>query len=73
MVMTLLRNHPRWLPAVACHWSPSVDFVDAATGRPIRNSPAQWHPFDVKMVQVTDRWLVAGVARGDFTCEEARP
>jgi len=56
-----------------CLWGQSVDFVNSETGRPVRGSPAQWYPFDVKMVQTTDRWLVAGVAGGDFRCEQDTP
>jgi len=56
-----------------CLWGPSVDFVDESTGEPVRSTPAQWHPFDVKMVLASDRWLVAGAAQGGFRCEGEQP
>ena len=53
-----------------CLWAPSVDFVDERTGHPVRRTPVQWYPFDVKMVRTSDRWLVAEVARGNFGCKK---
>lgn len=56
-----------------CLWGPSVDFIDARTLEPVRRTPAQWYPFDVKMVFTGDRWLVAGAAQGEFRCEDRTP
>jgi hypothetical protein len=52
-----------------CMWGPSVDFVDAETGEPVRAQKRQWYPFDVKMVMAGDRWYVAAAAEGAFGCE----
>jgi len=52
-----------------CMWGPSVDFVDAKTGKPVEPEVRQWYPFDVKMVMVDDRWYVAAAAEGEFGCE----
>jgi hypothetical protein len=52
-----------------CMWAPSVDFVDAKTGKPVEPGVRQWYPFDVKMVLVDDRWYVAAAAEGEFGCE----
>lgn len=52
-----------------CMWGPSVDFIDRRSGEPIRSGERQWHPFDVKMVQVEDRWFVSAAAEGEFPCE----
>jgi hypothetical protein len=52
-----------------CMWAPSVDFVDAKTGKPVEPEVRQWYPFDVKMVLADDRWYVAAAAEGDFGCE----
>lgn len=56
-----------------CAWGPSVDYIDESTGAPVREQPAQWYPFDVKMVFAGDTWRVAGAARGGFTCTQERP
>ena len=52
-----------------CMWGPSVDFVDAKSGEPVRSQQRQWYPFDVKMVLAGDRWYVSAAAEGAFACE----
>lgn len=52
-----------------CMWGPSVDFVDAKTGEPVRSHSRQWYPFDVKMVLAGSHWYVSAAAEGAFACE----
>jgi hypothetical protein len=52
-----------------CMWGPSVDFIDAKSGEPVRSQQRQWYPFDVKMVLAGDRWYVSAAAEGAFACE----
>jgi hypothetical protein len=52
-----------------CMWAPSVDFIDANTGKSVDPEMRQWYPFDVRMVMVDDRWYVAAAAEGEFGCE----
>lgn len=52
-----------------CMWGPSVDFVDAETGEPVRSHLRQWYPFDVKMVLAGSHWYVSAAAEGAFACE----
>lgn len=52
-----------------CMWGPSVDFVDTETGESVQPEVRQWYPFDVRMVQVGDRWYVSAAAEGQFGCE----
>lgn len=56
-----------------CAWGPSVDYVHESTGEPVREQPARWYPFNVKMVFAGDNWLVGGAARGGFSCMQERP
>ncbi len=54
--------------AEVCLWEPSTGFVARRTGAPVGSAPDQWTPFDVKMVQIEDGWLVDGAALGDHEC-----
>ena len=52
-----------------CMWGPSVDFVDAETGEPVRSQMRQWYSFAVKMVLARSHWYVSAAAEGAFACE----